>query len=218
MYRAVVGNKKFRESEHFRTNQGFFRSLADGQDPKVIFFTCSDSRVEPSRFTSSDPGSLFTHKNVGNTIPPYPSGPEVAATIEYGLKGLNPTDIIVCGHTECGAMRGLLNPESIVNMDAVKALLKNCQKPLDHIHTNHSSAAVNEQLLELIKQNVLQQIEHLKTYPAVKEGMQSGRIKVHGWVFNVVTNEILAFDESNGSFIPVEETEAFKIEAAMQNK
>ncbi len=127
MQKLVDGIHKFRR-DTFRKDQKLFETLVNGQHPLALFITCSDSRVEPGRLTQTQPGELFVLRTASNIIPPYDSvhGGE-AATIEYAVSVLKVKDIVVCGHSHCGAMAGLLNPASVEKLPAVKAYLEYAQ-------------------------------------------------------------------------------------------
>ena len=127
MQKLVEGIHRF-QSETFSRDQGLFETLAEGQHPLALFITCSDSRIDPNRLTDTKPGELFIQRTAGNIVPPYGSVfAGEAATIEYAVMALKIRDIIICGHSHCGAMSGLLNPDSVKEMPAVEAYLKHAE-------------------------------------------------------------------------------------------
>src|SRR6185295_7049514 len=147
-----------------------FAQLALGQDPDCFFIACSDSRVAVNVFASTDPGDLFVIRNLGNIMPPFPDGGSAVAALEFALESLKVGHIIVCGHSDCGAMRALAkNPENL-GKTPLAAWLR------------HAKAATNENLADqdsLSKRNVALQLENLRTHPLVKEREASGKLKLH---------------------------------------
>ena len=127
MQKLIRGIHEFR-TEHFRPLQGLFEKLAKGQSPETLFITCSDSRIDPNLLTRSRPGDLFILRNAGNIVPPHgaANGGE-AATIEFAVAGLGVKDIIICGHSHCGAMQGLLTPESVASLPSVASWLSHAE-------------------------------------------------------------------------------------------
>ncbi len=205
MQKLVQGIHHFQASI-FRPRRELFERLADGQHPEVLFITCSDSRINPNLITQTDPGELFILRNAGNIVPPHgaANGGE-GATIEFAVVGLNVTDIIVCGHSHCGAMKGLIDPEAVKDMPAVAAWLSHAEatrRILREKYADRSSAAL---LTTAIEENVLVQLENLRTHPAVASGLSRGKLKLHGWVFKIETGEVFAFDPEQCEFLPLVE-------------
>lgn len=199
------GIRSFRE----KVRPGYkekFAHLALGQSPDCLFFGCADSRVVPTVFASTDPGDLFVVRNVGNLVPPCdPSGvPGVdtgeGAAIEFALLTLNVRDVIVCGHSECGAMRAILTEELPAGAPHLGVWLKSGRVSLERqgekIHFRPSLSPVNQ----LSQLNVLQQLEHLRSYPVVREREARGELKLHAWWFDLTEAEVLIFDEGRRSF------------------
>jgi len=194
-----------------------FAQLALGQAPNALFIACSDSRVAPNLFASTDPGDLFVIRNVGNLIPSCGSDglstadESEAAAIEFAVDNLHVTDIIVCGHSECGAMHALVQGRDKITSPHLRQWLRHGEPALDKLanwtqgHGGQTSANVLSQL------NVLQQIEHLRSYPVVKEGLAAGRIKLHAWWFELRNADVFAYEESLGEFILIDEKEAERI-------
>jgi len=203
MQKLVRGIQQFREKD-FRPLQGLFEELAKGQHPHTLFITCSDSRIDPNLLTRSQPGDLFILRNAGNLVPPHSasSGGE-AATIEFAVAGLGVKDIIVCGHSQCGAMRGLLEPESISNFPALKTWLLQAETTRRIVCENYRDLTPEQLLSVAIQENVLVQLEHIRTLPAVACRLARGEIGLHGWVYKMETAEVFAFDPSSSQFVPV---------------
>jgi carbonic anhydrase len=200
MQRLVQGIHQFQNL--FNHRRPFFEGLAEGQKPLALFITCSDSRINPNLLTQTEPGELFILRNAGNIIPPYgaPGGGE-AATIEYAISVLGVEDVIVCGHSCCGAMSGLLHPESIANLPAVKSFLAYADVTKRIVDENYQHIENPAARLTLtIEENVLVQIEHLKTHPSVAVGLARKALRVHAWVYQLETGKVFAFDPEQGQY------------------
>jgi carbonic anhydrase len=210
MKKLIRGIVDFRKNVRAGYKDVFAR-LALGQRPDTLFIACSDSRVVPNLFASSDPGDLFVVRNVGNLIPPCGapdrrSGEDSeAAAIEFGLHALPITDVIVCGHSECGAMMALARGLSQLESPFLKSWLRHGESSLRRL----DSAIPGDQHLErhnrLSRANVLEQIEHLKTYPIVRERLQAGRLRLHGWWFDIKEADVYEFAADEGSFRLIDE-------------
>jgi len=166
-----------------------------------LFITCADSRVSPGLLTQSDPGELFIHRNVGNLIP-HVDDPHVgeAATLQYAVEVLKVKDIIICGHTDCGAVKGLLNPDKIKTLSDVSAWLEQTQKTQQLIKDKYSHLEGKTLLNAAIQENVLAQLEHVMSYPNIKKQIDSGDIKLHGWVYDIKDGNVLAYNPNTGQF------------------
>jgi carbonic anhydrase len=188
-----------------------FAQLALGQSPDTLFIACSDSRVVPNLFASTDPGDLFVVRNVGNLIPPCGeeghsnSDESEAAAVEFALLNLPVTEVVICGHSECGAMgrliRGGEQPEA-PNLNSWLRHGKGGLKKLDAGAELGKHLARHNQLSQL---NVLQQIEHLKTYPVVRERLKEGTLRIHGWWFDIKEADVYDYDVSQSRFSLIDE-------------
>lgn len=191
-----------------------FAQLALGQSPDTLFIACSDSRVAANVFASTEPGDMFVIRNVGNMIPccgedgHSMADESEAAAIEFALTNLKVTEIIVCGHSECGAMHALINGRENVAPPHLKAWLRHGEPALSLIDTNKSDLSPVNKLSQL---NVLQQIEHLKSYPIVRDRLAQGTLKLHGWWFELAGATVYFFDEKAGKFVIIDEVSADKI-------
>jgi carbonic anhydrase len=209
MHRLLAGYARFKTIV-FPSHAELFRKLAHGQQPEAVFITCSDSRVMPEMIMQTEPGQIFPIRLAGNLVPAFSNDPSgVAATIEYAVRVLKVADIIVCGHSGCGAMKELLEQAHTDDLPEVTAWLRRAG-PSSHwlrntfADTNTLSA---EQRLDLITQaNVITQLEHLKQYPAVADALRARRLQLHGWVYEIASGEIKAFDPQLGIFAPLAET------------
>lgn len=199
----VDGFKRFRY-EVYPAQQELFKSLASAQNPRAMFITCADSRIVPELITQSSPGDLFVTRNVGNVVPPYGQlNGGVSTAIEYAVLALGVQHIIICGHSDCGAMKAVLNPKSLERMPTVKAWLRQSEVALRVVEENCNCGA-HETLEILTEENVVAQLDHLKTHPAVAARLASGQLFIHGWVYNIETSEIIAYDAEQGKFLPLD--------------
>jgi carbonic anhydrase len=199
MQRLLQGIHQFR-TQHFPSHREFFERLAQGQTPQALFITCADSRVNPNLITQTDPGDLFIHRNIGNVIPPHGVSGGEAATIEYAMTALGVQDIVVCGHTGCGAMKAVLEPETTENMPAVRAWLAHAEATGRIVADSYGHLDANARWRVAVEENVLVQIENLRTLPVVASAMVRGELRVHGWVYKIETGEVFGYDASNGQF------------------
>ncbi|MBC7397418.1 MAG: carbonic anhydrase [Bdellovibrionales bacterium] len=191
-----------------------FAQLALGQKPDTLFIVCSDSRVAPNVFASTDPGDLFVVRNVGNLIPPCgvegrsKSDESEAAAIEFALLTLTVNNIIVCGHSECGAMNALVRGRSQIEAPNLKSWLRHGKGSLTKLNEGAQLGNHLERHNQLSQLNVLEQIEHLKTYPIVQERITEGKIKLHGWWFNIKEAEVYEYDIEDKQFKLIDENYA----------
>jgi carbonic anhydrase len=204
MDKLIKGLRHF-QSSYFCEHQDLFEQLSHGQKPRVLFIACSDSRVDPNLITESEPGELFVIRNAGNIVPPYgaANGGEGAA-IEYAIHALDVEQVIVCGHSHCGAMKGLLKIDSLRNtMPLVSDWLVHAEATRRLIQENYGDRT-GEELLDLtVAENVLTQIENLRTYPVVHSRLSRNKITLHGWVYHIETGVVMAYDPELHAYVPV---------------
>ena len=201
MQKLVQGIHQF-QAGIFSEKQELFERLAKGQKPLALFITCSDSRINPNLLTQTEPGELFILRNAGNIVPPYGAirGGD-AATIEYAVAVLGVKDIIVCGHSHCGAMAGLLNPGSLGKLPAVKEWLSYAESTQRIIEENYEHITEPEaRLTATVEENVLVQLEHLRTHPTVSAALGRQAINLHGWVYKFETGQVFGYSPENGQF------------------
>jgi carbonic anhydrase len=202
MQKLVEGLHKFK-SEVFASNQDIFRPLVEGQRPEVLFITCSDSRIAPNLITQTNPGDLFILRNAGNIVPPHgPFGGGEAATIEFAVLGLGVQHIIVCGHTMCGAMKAVLEPEVLRDAPTMRAWLTHAESTRRLVCENYPHLEGGARLTAAVEENVLSQIEHLRTHPAVRSRLAKGTLSIHGWVYKLETGEVFQYDAEKVQFAP----------------
>lgn len=202
MEKLLEGIRRF-QSDVFAVRQAFFRRLADGQRPQALFITCSDSRMVPDLICQTDPGDLFVIRNAGNIVPPYLPGAPAgeAATIEYAVKALGIRDIIVCGHTRCGAMQAVLTPDASDGMPRVRQWLANADAAGEIVGSCYHHLAPDARWNVLVQENVLVQLENLRTHPAVLSGLAAGEIRLHAWVYKMESGQVFGFDPAVGQFL-----------------
>lgn len=203
--RIIHGLNDF-QSNYFKTHQDLFERLSHGQTPDILFITCSDSRIDPNLLTQTEPGELFIIRNLGNIIPPHGTlNSSEGAGIEYAVQALNIKEIIVCGHSHCGSMKGLLKLQSLSEeMPLVYDWLKHHGEPIRRlIRENYHGYSEDELLKIAIQTNVLTQIENIETYPVIRSRLHAGKIQLHAWVYEIETGEILAYDASKSQFVPL---------------
>ena len=186
--------------------QGLFEQLAKGQNPETLFITCSDSRIDPSLLTQAKPGDLFILRNAGNIVPPHGAGNGgEAATIEFAVAALGVKDIIICGHSHCGAMQGLLQPEQVASLPAVSSWLSHAETTRRIMRDNYGHLEGDRLLTATVEENVLVQLENLRTLPAVGSRLVRGDLHLHGWVYKIETGEVFAYDVENAQFVKLAE-------------
>jgi carbonic anhydrase len=205
MQKLVEGIHHFR-AHVFRRQRELFQRLADGQHPVALFITCSDSRINPNLLTQTDPGELFILRNAGNIVPPHGAarGGE-GATIEFAVAGLGIKDIIVCGHSQCGAMKSLLAPETLRDLPSMAAWLGHAEATRWIIRDKYPGLPGHDLLTAAVQENVLVQMENLRTHPAVAAGLARGGLKLHGWVYVIEAGEVFAHDPERGQFLSLSE-------------
>lgn len=207
MQRLIEGVHKFRNDE-FGNYRKLFRKLSqEGQNPHTLFITCSDSRVLAELITQSKPGDLFVVKNVGNIVPPAGVTGDTnstAAAIEFAVESLRVSDIVICGHSQCGAMGALLAEKPLSQMPHLRDWLKLASPVLDimkkdYAHLSENSARENT----AAEENVLFGLDNLHSYPCVQERLADGSLRLHGWFFKIASAEMFVFDPETRQFSPL---------------
>jgi carbonic anhydrase len=204
MQKLIDGLYKFR-SQVVAPRADFFAALADGQQPETLFITCSDSRINPNMLTQTEPGELFILRNAGNIVPAYaPTGCAEAATIEFAVQHLGVRHVVVCGHTHCGAMKALLDPKALEGSPAVAAWLAHAEATRRHVCDNYAHLDGDAKATVMVEENVLSQLENLRTHPAIRSKLARREIMLHGWVYKIESSETFQFDGELGQFAPIE--------------
>lgn len=204
MHDVIDGFLTF-QKDAFPQRSQLFKELATSQNPKALFISCSDSRVVPELLTQREPGELFVIRNAGNIVPSY--GPEpggVSATVEYAVAVLRVTDIVILGHSDCGAMTAISTGNSLDELPAVESWLRHADsaKVVNAART-HSSAA--EKLSALVHDNVIAQLTNLATHPSVALALEQGQLNLHGWVYDIETGSIEALHGGTRRFVSLAE-------------
>ncbi|NEO87212.1 MAG: carbonic anhydrase [Spirulina sp. SIO3F2] len=203
MKKLIRGLDEFRKT-YVHEHQELLEQLSHGQKPRVLFITCSDSRVAPNLITSTDIGELFVIRNAGNIVPPFgaANGGE-GGTIEYAITALDIKQVIVCGHSHCGAMKGLLKLNKLqADMPLVYDWLKHAESTRRLVLANYPHQSGEELIETLVAENVLIQIENLKTYPMVRAKLHQGELNIYGWIYEIETGEVLAYDAETHTYLP----------------
>lgn len=194
MEKLLEGFKKFR-NEVFEKKRSLFHRLSLQQQPRALFITCSDSRIDPCLLTQTGPGELFILRNAGNLVPSYGTTVgSTTATIEYAVGVLDIRNIIVCGHTDCGVMKALLAPDQIGDLPAVKAWLTQAEATRRVVKENYAHLSGEALLVATIQENVRIQLEHLQTHPTVAAKLRRAALHLHGWVYSISTGDVWAYD------------------------
>jgi carbonic anhydrase len=183
----LKGASRFQQHVYPR-HRDLFEKLAMGQRPDALFITCADSRIDPCLLTQTKPGELFICRVIGNIVPPYPDAiGGVSATIEYAAGVLRVPAIVVCGHTDCGVMKGALDPEALEEFPNVTAWLRYAE-------------VSSRDLLVLTERNVVAQLKNLRTHPSVAARLEAGDLTLHGWVYDIGEGAITAYNEETSAF------------------
>jgi len=186
--------KEFKEKEEL-----FVKLAKEGQSPKVLWIGCSDSRVIPEKIMGANPGNIFTHRNIANIIPPTNSGENcTSSVIEYAVKHLKVEHIVICGHTECGGIKAVLSDELDSDDKALLNWLKYAKPAKEKLQQNNPDKEPD--YLDTIKQNVLQQKEHLLNYEFISKKYQTSELAIHTWLYDLHNGEISTYNSKNDSW------------------
>ncbi|MBL8951145.1 MAG: carbonic anhydrase [Myxococcaceae bacterium] len=206
MQKLIDGIHSF-QSNIFGQRRGFFEHLAHGQQPEVLFITCADSRINPNLITQTDPGELFIVRNAGNLVAPHnPSALASAegSAVEYAIDVLKVKHLIICGHSHCGAMKAVLDPDSAKSLPAVSAWLGHADATRRIMQTSYKHLSGDALLTATAQENVLVQLDHLRTLPSVAAALtRPDPIQLHAWVYKLETGQVFAYDRDEKQFLPV---------------
>ncbi|MBM7341357.1 carbonic anhydrase [Pantoea coffeiphila] len=204
MQHIVEGFLNF-QKDVFPNQKELFRSLASSQNPKALFISCSDSRLVPELVTQQEPGQLFVIRNAGNIVPSF--GPEpggVSATIEYAVVALGVTDIVICGHSNCGAMKAIATCQCLDPMPAVQHWLR-YSDAAKAVVEKKTYTTEEEKVNAMVQENVIAQLNNIKTHPSVAVGLRDKAIRLHGWVYDIESGAIRALDKNTQDFVLLSE-------------
>ncbi|HDR9210122.1 TPA: carbonic anhydrase [Burkholderia vietnamiensis] len=202
MQEIIDGFLKF-QRDIMPARRELFRKLATSQTPRTLFISCSDSRMVPELVTQREPGGLFVIRNAGNIVPSF--GPEpggVSATVEYAVAALGVTDVVICGHSDCGAMTAVATCKCLDHMPAVANWLRYADSA-KLVNQAREHAGERERVDSMVRENVIAQLDNLKTHPSVALGLAQGRLNLHGWVYEIESGSIDALDAATRQFVPL---------------
>ena len=203
MQRLIEGHKRFL-AEVFPAKKSHFHLLSEGQTPAWLFITCADSRVVPDLILSTEPGDLFIARSIGNVVPiPSQDVDGVTATIEYSVDVLKVRHAIVCGHSDCGAMKAALDRRSLANLPKARRWLDHVQAAFAYRQPLNPADGESAELASLIRGNVVAQLMNLHAQPPVVRAEAEGRLTVHGWYYDILTGRIEEYDEELKKFVPL---------------
>jgi carbonic anhydrase len=201
--RLLSGVRQFQRDVYPQRKTAYQRLAREGQKPHALFITCADARIDPELITQSDPGEIFVSRNIGNLIPAYGEVlGGVSAIVEYAVAGLQVSHIVVCGHADCGAMIGLLHPEKVSQMPIVKSWLRHGEAALSIVRSRNASVDEHAALDALIEENVLLQLNHLRTHPSVAGRLAQGSLILSGWVYDIGQGVVRIYDDERREFLP----------------
>jgi carbonic anhydrase len=201
MKQLIEGYKRFL-AEVFPERKSHFRLLSERQAPEVLFITCSDSRVVPDLILGTEPGDLFITRNAGNVVPVTSSDVDgVTATIEYAVEVLKVKHAILCGHSDCGALKAAVDRSALEKLPKARRWLQHVEQAFDQRQPLNPADGDGAELASLIRGNVVAQLANLKEQPAVASAMAAGRLAVHGWYYDILTGRIERYDEEKKGFV-----------------
>ena len=207
--RLKAGIRRFQTEVHAEKASAYLRAATTPQQPHTLIIACADSRVDVETITSSGPGEVFVARNIGNMVPAYGEMlGGVSAVIEYAVSALKVQHIVVCGHSDCGAMKALLNPDSTAAMPTVRSWLTNGHAALKVASTlDDQNASPGEKLKSLTEENVRMQMIHLTTHPSVAGALARNELTLSGWVYEIGTGEVRIVEDGSRDFTPVSESQ-----------
>jgi carbonic anhydrase len=218
MQRLVKGLHTF-QSQVFSSHKELFERLEKGQTPETLFITCSDSRIDPNLITQTGPGDLFILRNVGNLVARYQDHVgSTAAAIEFAVVALKVKEIIICGHSNCGAMQAVLDPAAVDHLPAMKAWMAHAEETGRLVQENYAHLEGEARLTATVEENVLVQLEHLRTHPSVAEAIERGALRLHGWVYKIQTGEVFAYDPEQAQFAALTEAGVAPLDEAHRSR
>lgn len=207
MDRLYKGIRKFQQT-FYKQEQELFKKIGKGQSPDILFIACSDARVDPNLLTQSKPGDLFVIKNVGNMVPPNDGATKktcTAAAVEFALVKLQITDVVVCGHSDCGALNALwCDQKDLACMDNLQEWIKTASGVKDFVLKHNHDPSYASKMEMTAKKHVIQQLENLKTYPLVAQAVKEEKLRLHGWYYEIGAGAVHAYNAETGSYERIE--------------
>ena len=203
----VEGFGKFQE-KYFAGEDSLFNRLRQGQNPSTLVISCCDSRTDPAMLMGANPGDIFVVRNVANLVPPYVNGaemPGIRADIEFAIKGLNVSNIIILGHSSCGGIRALMDGEGITqtNFEFIGRWVTIAREVRERVFREmpQESDAVRTRACE--HWSIAHSLRNLTTFPWIRDRVEAGTLKLHGWYFDINAGELLAYSPETGAFSPL---------------
>jgi carbonic anhydrase len=195
-----------------------FAQLALGQKPDALFIACSDSRVVPNLFASKNPGDLFVMRNIGNLIPPVSATLDensATAVLEYAIFCLKVSNIIVCGHSECGAMQTITQGLELKACPHLTCWLQHGEESLKMVRNGFVLNPALSEHNQVSQVNVLQQMGHIASYPFIREAIEKNQVRIHGWWFDIARADVYCYEQDQNQFVLIDENEAKLIMARL---
>ncbi len=204
MDHLIDGVLRFQREVH-SNRQALYHDLALGQSPSAMFIGCADSRIVPEVLTQQGPGSLFVVRNAGNIVPPSSTQPGgVTASIEYAIAVLGIPDIVICGHSGCGAMSAILRgAQQLEKLPAVARWLHYADAARHAVAAGYPHASDEEKLSALVRENVLAQLDNLLTHQVVADAIENKLLRLHGWVYDIASGGVTTYDARTRQFVPI---------------
>ena len=200
--RLLIGLSNFQKNVYPQKQAEYQRLVREGQRPHTLFITCADSRIDPELLTQSGPGEIFVSRNIGNLVPAYGElVGGVSALVEYSVAALQVDQVVVCGHTDCGAMKALVHPEHVEKLPTVKRWLRNAEAALSTVQARGKTNDEASTLEELIEENVLLQMSHLRTHPTIAGRLAQKSLAIYGWVYDIGHGQVRMFDDQQQRFL-----------------
>ncbi|CAI1670764.1 carbonic anhydrase [Serratia fonticola] len=215
MQEVIDGFLKF-QREAFVERTELFKRLATSQSPRTLFISCSDSRLVPELITQREPGELFVIRNAGNIVPSF--GPEpggVSASVEYAVAALGVEDIVICGHSDCGAMTAIATCKCLDHMPTVANWLRYADAA-KAVNQANEHASEHDRINSMVRENVIAQLTNLKTHPSVALALDRGNLRLHGWIYDIATGCIDALDGNTRRFVPLASNPSVTASPAIQ--
>jgi len=216
----LIGRVFHFEKTIFPASSELFGKLtSQGQEPKALMISCADSRIVPEQIMQAEPGDLFVCRNAGNMVPPYATlNGGVTSTVEYAVAALGVRDIIISGHSGCGAMKALSDPTGLETMPNVAAWLKHGAAAEHIVSTCHGHLEGEERVRAISLENIIAQIAHLRTHPAVAAAIARGEMTLHGWFVDIHAGQVLGLDGDTGQFVPLRENSPLPVALAAKTR
>ena len=200
--KLIEGHKRF-HTDVFPRRRDQFHLLAEMQSPEWLFITCSDSRIIPDMILQTGPGDLFISRTIGNVVPVTGDQDGVTATIEYAVEVLKVKHIILCGHSDCGALKAALNRKSLEKLPKASSWLHHVEGAFTHRQPLRPEEGEHAELASIIRGNVVAQLANLRSQPSVASALAHGTLDVHGWYYDILTGQIEQYDQQERKFLPL---------------